>query len=79
MTKFENNGINRLLYCCNQQELQQTFEVSCQICGSKNVRVECNRCAIKACYMNMTGVFADRNKNQRFTNGRKDQRKTELN
>ena len=60
MTKFESVGVNHLYNAQTQPILNRNFGISCNCCATKGRRADCDCCAIRATFENLSGVFADR-------------------
>lgn len=46
MTKFEQVGINFQYDASTKEQAIKSFNISCNICCCKGVRIDCDRCAI---------------------------------
>lgn len=56
MTRFEEIGKEHQLNARSIHEAKKRFEVSCEICSTRGLRVECDSCAIRFAH---EGVVAD--------------------
>ena len=46
MTKFEQVGINFQYDASTKEQAIKSFNISCNICCCKGMRIDCDRCAI---------------------------------
>lgn len=50
MTKFESVGVSRQNGSPCKEVAIEEFQNSCQICNSRGIRIDCDRCAISAAH-----------------------------
>jgi hypothetical protein len=58
-SKFQNMGIQFQMDSDSPQEARKAFKVSCNICVTRGLNVECKVCPIKAYHEQTIAVFAD--------------------
>lgn len=58
MTKFEQRGVELQYEACSVREADRKFSYSCNVCCSRGVRIECDRCAIRATHDMTVASFA---------------------
>lgn len=58
--RFQERGVDHLLYSRNLMELQDTKCRSCTICAVRNLPLECSQCGIKQTYDCLAAVFCER-------------------
>ena len=62
MTKFEQRGVELQQEACSSQDADRKFSYSCNVCCTRGLRIECDRCAIRATHDLTSAYFATRNK-----------------
>lgn len=60
MTKFEQRGVELQVESGSKREAERKFSYSCDVCCSRGLRIECDRCAIKATHDLTIAYFATR-------------------
>ena len=60
MTKFEQRGVGLQVESGSKREAERKFGYSCDVCCSRGLRLECDRCAIKATHDLTIAYFATR-------------------
>ncbi|MDB7829145.1 hypothetical protein [Intestinimonas butyriciproducens] len=58
MTKFEQRGVEFQYDASCKQDALKSFQYSCSVCCSRGMRIECDRCAIRATHEMTMAYFA---------------------
>ncbi len=58
MTKFEQRGVEFQCDASCKQDALKSFQYSCSVCCSRGMRIECDRCAIRATHEMTMAYFA---------------------
>lgn len=58
MTKFEQRGVEFQYDASCKQDALKSFQYSCSVCCSRVMRIECDRCAIRATHEMTMAYFA---------------------
>lgn len=59
MTKFEQMGVNAQMDATTPEEARRSFQWSCNCCCNHGMRLDCDRCAIRACHYSTLAIFND--------------------
>lgn len=59
MTRFEEIGKEHQLNARSIHEANKRFEVSCEICSTRGIRVECDSCAIRFAHEGVVANMKD--------------------
>ena len=57
MTKFEQRGILFQQTSTTKEEAQSKFAHSCDVCCSRGIKIDCDRCGIAVCHKLTISVF----------------------
>ena len=57
MTKFETIGVQRQINSKNIEEANYNFEISCLLCCSRGMHIECDKCAIRGAFLQNCACF----------------------
>lgn len=58
MTKFEQRGVEFQHEAACKHDAEKSFRYSCDVCCSRGMRIECDRCAIRATHEMTVAYFA---------------------
>ena len=64
MTKFEQIGINHLYFANTKEQLNHSFNHSCNCCCYKGIHLNCDQCAIAATHSLLMSLITDENNKQ---------------
>lgn len=64
MTKFEHIGIEFQYDAACAADARKSFGYSCNICCARGIRIECDRCAIRATHEMTMAYFASSEKRE---------------
>lgn len=59
MTAFETKGVELQRDSSSGFQARKRFENSCNICCTRGIRIECDRCAIKVAHETFMGVLEE--------------------
>lgn len=57
MLKFETIGVNLQKDSDSPEESVSKFQISCEICSTRGMKLDCDRCAIKASHSLVMASF----------------------
>lgn len=60
MRKFEQIGVNHQYAAATKEAAIKSFNISCNICCYKGMRIECDRCAISEAHGLIMACFEER-------------------
>lgn len=60
MRKFEQIGVNYQYTAATKEAAIKSFNISCNICCYKGMRIECDRCAISEAHGLIMACFEER-------------------
>ena len=60
MTKFETIGINIQMSSHSKDDALQKFNYSCNLCCTKGMRIECERCGIAVVHSQIMAIYDDK-------------------
>lgn len=63
MTKFEQKGIQLQQSSVTKAEAQRNFAHSCDVCCSRGLRLDCDRCGIAVCHKLTIAIFENKGEN----------------
>lgn len=63
MTKFEQIGVELQYDACSLHQSSKNFQYSCRVCCERGMRIECDRCAIRATHEMTVAYFASTQEN----------------
>lgn len=58
MTKFEQRGVEFQYDASCKKDAERSFQYSCGVCCSRGMRIDCDRCAIRATHEMTMAYFA---------------------
>lgn len=59
MTKFETIGVQLQMDAETPRDAVRKFSYSCRVCSSRGLRIECDRCAIRATHESTVAWMKD--------------------
>ena len=63
MTKFETIGTQRQYDSASKYEADRNYRISCNICCSRGMKLDCDRCAIEVAHSLVVATFDNNNNN----------------
>ena len=57
--KFDETARNYMLRCVSIDELEDSFNKSCDICARRNLCKDCDSCAVKVTFDSLNAIFDD--------------------
>lgn len=59
MTKFEHVGVEQQNNAAGKSDAKRRFAISCQICCARNIRLDCDHCAIRESHLSLMAYYAE--------------------